>query len=243
MFLAGKGFQGGAIGMVMTTVQTYMSEILPPSLRGPLLAFFPTFTLLGQLIGAIVIYACLDLDKGYRLCFASQWPFSAVPLLVALLAPESPTYLIRAGQDEKAYKAQKRLDSKDIPTEHVLGLIRENIEREKLQTQAAYKDCFKPVNLRRTLIIILVNLLPQLFGLTLLAKASYFSQIVGMDPDLSLMVLVLGLVAGLIANFASIWILSRVGRRRLILCSMSALVVIWGSMGISGFWDGTATVW
>jgi MFS family permease len=60
-FLAGKGFQGGAIGMVLTTCQTYMSEVLPPKLRGPVLAFFPIFTLLGQLIGSVVIYVCLDL--------------------------------------------------------------------------------------------------------------------------------------------------------------------------------------
>ncbi len=97
VFLAGKGVQGGAIGMVLTTTQTYISEIVPPNLRGPMLAFFPIFTLLGQLIGAGVIYACLNLPNGYTICFATQWAFSGVPFILSYAVPESPTYLVRKG--------------------------------------------------------------------------------------------------------------------------------------------------
>ncbi|KND90699.1 hypothetical protein TOPH_04593 [Tolypocladium ophioglossoides CBS 100239] len=43
VFLTGKAVQSCAIGMIMTTTQTYMSGIEPPGLRGPLQAFFPVF--------------------------------------------------------------------------------------------------------------------------------------------------------------------------------------------------------
>ncbi|KAH0428445.1 maltose permease [Colletotrichum camelliae] len=243
IFLAGKGFQGGAIGMVMGTSSTHMSEILPPNLRGPLLAFFPIFTLLGQLIGAAVIFACLNLDNGYTICFASQWPFSVIPLLMAFIIPESPTYLIRRNQDEKAYKAQKRLDAPGMDPEKTLDAIRQNIEHERRQTNATYVDSFRGVNLRRTLIIMFANSLPNIFGLTLLSKSSYFVQVVGMKANLSVIVLILGLVCGLIANIASVWVLSKVGRRRLILSTLSVLTVVWTAMGISGCWSGPVTVW
>ncbi|KAF9877105.1 maltose permease [Colletotrichum karsti] len=243
IFLAGKGFQGGAIGMVMATSQTYMSEILPPNLRGPLLAFFPIFTLLGQLIGAAVIFACLNLSNGYTIAFASQWPFSAIPLLMAFIIPESPTYLIRRNQDERASKAQRRLDAPGMDPEKTLDVIRQNIEHERRQTDATYLASFRGTNLRRTLIIMFANSLPNIFGLTILSKSSYFVQVVGMKANLSIIVLILGIVCGLIANIASVWVLSKVGRRQLILSTLSLLTVIWTAVGISGCWSGPVTVW
>ncbi|KAK6212140.1 hypothetical protein QIS74_10094 [Colletotrichum tabaci] len=243
VFLAGKGFQGGAIGMVMTTSQTYMSEILPPNLRGPLLAFFPIFTLLGQLTGAAVIFACMNMENGYTICFASQWPFSALPLLMAFLIPESPTHLLRRNQDDKARKAQAKLGVPGADPEDTLEAIRRNIEHERRQTDANYVDSFRGVNLRRTLIIMFANSLPNMFGLTLLAKSSYFVQMVGMKANLSVIVLILGLVCGLIANIASIWVLSKVGRRRLIMTTLSLLTLVWTAMGIAGCFSGPVTVW
>lgn len=59
VFLAGKLFQGICIGILLCVVQTYMSEVLPVALRGPIIAFLPIFTLLGQLLGAIVVYVSL----------------------------------------------------------------------------------------------------------------------------------------------------------------------------------------
>ncbi|GKZ88581.1 hypothetical protein AnigIFM59636_009104 [Aspergillus niger] len=97
VFLTAKLVQGLAVHMITGTTQTYMFEILPPVLRGPMLAFFPIFILLGQLMGSVVVYKALDIagSRGYKNCFISQWPFSALPLVVAAVISESPTYLIR----------------------------------------------------------------------------------------------------------------------------------------------------
>jgi len=245
IFFAGKGFQGGAIGMVMATAQTYMSEILPPNLRGPLLAFFPIFTLLGQVLGALVIFACLKLENGYTIAFATQWPLSILPIVMAFIIPESPTYLIRKGDDTKALKSQIRLDGKDnlARSEATLNKIKINIEKEKTIAKATYQDSFRKGNLRRTLIVMFAAVIPQLFGLTLLAKASYFIQIVGMAANLSVIILILGIVCGLFANIASMWFLGRFDRRVLIMSGLSVAALLWGSMGIAGIWSGPVVVW
>jgi MFS family permease len=247
IFLAGKGFQGGAIGMVMATVQTHMSEILPPNLRGPVLAFFPIFTLLGQVVGAVVIYICMDLNNGYTISFATQWPFSALPLIMAFVVPESPAYLIRKDADEAAiYKAQRKLDGSamdEADTKLTLVRLRVHIEHEKKQAKATYRDSFRKGNLRRTLIVMFASIVPQLFGLTLLSKASYFIQIVGMKASLSVVILILGIVCGLLANIASIPVLARFGRRPLLMSGLSLAGLWWGTMGIAGIWSGDVTVW
>lgn len=242
VFLAGKAFQGLAIGIVTTTTQTYMSEVLPPSLRGPILAFFPMFTLLGQLIGAAVIFGCMEMPNGYAVCFASQWPFSIVPVIVAFFIPESPTYLVRKGKMAQALKSQQHLEPVGGDAQQTVDIIRGNIEHERRMTQATYIDCFKRANLRRTLIVMLAGALPQVFGLALLAKASYFAQVVGISANMSVVLLIVGIVCGLLANTASIWVLHHVGRRRLILCGLLGVSFLWLTMGISGIWDQQPTI-
>lgn len=77
------------------------------------MAFFPIFKLLGQLVGALVSFSVIDseLPSAYRLCFATQWPFSGLLSILAILLPESPTYLLRKGKEIAAKKAMFRLQS------------------------------------------------------------------------------------------------------------------------------------
>ena len=246
VFLAGKLFQGMCIGILLCVVQTYMSEVLPVVLRGPIIAFLPIFTLLGQLLGAIVVYVSLKHtgSEGYRICFASQWPFSAVPLVLSWVLPESPTWLLRRGRTDQALKAQLKLDTDNIDSRAVIDELHASIlaEEEEKGTYR-YSDCFRGIHLRRTLIVSFASALPQLFGLQLLANASYFMQIVGMGSTNSLIFLILGIGLGLIANIVSLWVLNGFGRRLLCLLTLATAMVLWLAMGVAGCFEGIVTIW
>lgn len=246
VFFAGKLFQGLCIGMLLCVVQTYMSEVLPVLLRGPIIAFLPIFTLLGQLIGSVVVYTSLKHhgSESYRICFASQWPFSAVPFVLAAVLPESPTWLLRQGRTDKALEMQKKLDTGAMNSEAIIEELRMSILAEQEERLSfRYADCFKGVNTRRTLIVAFASALPQLFGLQLLANASYFMQIVGMGSTNSLIFLILGIGLGLIANVVSLWVLNKFGRRFLILLTLEVAMVLWLAMGIAGCFTGVVTIW
>lgn len=232
-FMMGKLLQGTSIGGLMSATQTYMSEILPPVLRGSGMALFPAITLLGQLTGAAVIYGSLNRSNGYALVFGSQWPFSAVPILVAFLIPESPTWYVRKRFMEKAHKAQARLDPPGVDTSVIVAKILATIEHEELSAKSTFIECFHKRNFRRTFIVMWANTLTNVFGLQLLAKASYFLQLVGMKANLSIIFLIMGIVLGLVANLISIWVMSRFGRRPCVLSTMSIAVLLWLSMGIA----------
>ncbi|KAJ4363590.1 hypothetical protein N0V83_009886 [Neocucurbitaria cava] len=233
-FLVGKFVQGGAVGAVTVACQTYMSEILPPVLRGSGMAFFPAFTLLGQLTGALVIFGSLNRDKGYSVAFASQWPFSFVPVVVAWLIPESPTWFVRKRMLDRAYTAQARLDPPGVNTKVVVAKILLDIEHEEQVNKATtFIECFRRRNFRRTAIVIWANVLPAVFGLSLLSKASYFLQLINMKPGTSIIFLILGIVLGLIANVISIWVMARVGRRPLVVITLLIASSLWASMGIA----------
>lgn len=77
-FWGGKLLEGIAVGVIMASTQTYLSEIVPARLRGPVFALFPALTLVGQLIAAVVVLAQLNTNgkTSYRIALASEWPFS-----------------------------------------------------------------------------------------------------------------------------------------------------------------------
>ncbi|KAH6625883.1 general substrate transporter [Boeremia exigua] len=241
-FLMGKFLQGASVGAVMAACQTYMSEILPPALRGSGMAFFPVFTLLGQLTGALVIFGALDANNGYAIAFGSQWPFSFVPILVAFLIPESPTWLVRKRQMDKAHAAQARLDPPGVNTKTIIDKLLADIEHEEQSAKVTYAECFHKRNFRRTFIVMWANSLTAVFGLSLLAKASYFLQLVNMKASISIIFLILGIVLGLIANCISVWVVARVGRRPLVVYSLLVISLFWLSMGIANCFTVTPAV-
>jgi MFS family permease len=246
VFFVAKFVQGYAVNMLMCTAQTYMSEILSPTLRGPILTFFPLFTLVGQLVGSIVVFTSLKEKgpSGYSKCFISEWPFSALPLLVSILLPESPTWLIRKNRIDAARKAQRRLDSRDVDLEVNLDQLRAFIEDEEAHNHpASYLECFRGNNRRRTMIVLYANLIPQFFGLTLLAKSSYFLQIIGMGATNSLLIVEVAIASGLVANTVGMWTLSRFNRVPLLMSGIAVATIQWTGMGILGCVQGVVTIW
>lgn len=247
VLLVGKTVLGFALGIMLATTQTYMSEVTPPTIRGPILGLVPTGILLGQLTGAIVIWSRSSDESAnsYLISIASQWPFSAVPFFVAFILPESPTWFVRRGLNDAALHSLQKLYKDEDEAHKALDQLVALIQAESTTQQGTvtYLDCFKGTNCRRTGIVIFASLIPIIFGLPLLAQASYFIQIVGMEAGLSLVVLILGIALGFIGNGIGLWVMSKIGRRPLVLTSFGISTVLWLGMGIAGIWSGTFTIW
>lgn len=246
VFLVGRAFQGWGVGGAIAGAQTYISETLPTNLRGSAMALCPIFMLFGELIGAGVIFACehIDASSAYLTPFGTQWITTVLPFILAILLPESPSYLLRTEQHDKAHRAMKSLHTATIDVAVLLEEIHLSIIHEKQESsELSYIECFKGTNRRRTTIVAFSFMMPSLFGVPLLASTSYFMQVVGMSSRLSIAVLILGIVLGLCGNAVGIWLLSRVGQHRLMLVTLAVATVIWLSMGIAGCWSGSIVIW
>ncbi|CAG7941305.1 unnamed protein product [Penicillium salamii] len=245
-FLVGRTVQGWGVGGAMAGAQTYLSETVPTCLRGSAMGLSPTFMLLGELIGAAVIYACEKKTSAasYLIPFGTQWITTVLPFVLVCCLPESPSYLLRRGRYDAAHRALAWLHTDKINVSELLDQMHLSLmHEESLSRELAYVDCFKGVNRRRTMIVAFSFVVPSFFGVPLLASASYFMQVVGMDSSLSIIVLILGIVLGLIANGVGIWLMSRFGRRSLMLSTLAVTTFIWLSMGIAGCWTGNIVIW
>lgn len=244
LFAVAKLVQGNGIGQVIVAVQTYVSEVCPPRLRGPAMSLIPLTTLLGQLIGAAVIAAEAGNDTkwAYIIPLASQLAFMIPPIVTAIVIPESPVYLLTKQRRASAEKALMRLNPQGTDVKALADKMEDALC--SLNTaKPSPLDCFKGKERKRTLIILLSYTSPQLWGITLLANASYFMQTVGMPEKPSLLLLVLGIILGMVGNGVSIWSLSKFGRRPLILIGFGTAGLVWIGMGVANCFESEITIW
>ncbi|QDS72055.1 hypothetical protein FKW77_002654 [Venturia effusa] len=249
IFLLGKLIEGACTGMVACTTQTYASEIVPHVLHGAVFATFPAFILLGQLVAAGVLASQLQMEtpRGYLTAIAVQWVFSLIVIALTMILPESPTWLVRQNRMESALASEQRLQKATIDCTQLINDIAATLEQEKLDTlhqrPATLFECFQGRNRWRTLIVIFGNILPQLFGLTLLGNASYFLQLLGLDAHRSISLLQVGIAIGLVANLIGIWTIGKFNSTMLMFSTLAASGILFLGISIAGFWYGVVPLW
>jgi MFS family permease len=249
-YWAAKFTQGIAVGVLMASTQTYLSEVVPARLRGPIMALFPAFQLLGQLIAAVVILArgSVKGPMSYRIAIASEFPLSVIPLVLAVILPESPVWLLRKGKLAAAQNSFRRLHGATVAAAHqdLFEEMNRAISEEKWASNdrgASYIECFRGTNLRRTMIVVFSNGMSEIMGFNVLGSVSYFLQLLGLGDMPSLIVAVIGIILGLSANVGSFWTLLKFGRRPLILYTLGPTGILWASLGIAGCFNGIAVAW
>ncbi|CAI4217666.1 unnamed protein product [Parascedosporium putredinis] len=88
--------------------------------------------------------------------FVAQFAFSAASFIGSLFMPESPTWLLSVGQDDKAARSLKRLGYADADIPMKTAQIRKTLEQSRQETEGStYLELFRGSNARRTVISIM----------------------------------------------------------------------------------------
>lgn len=147
-------------GVFATTGPAYAAEVAPLALRGYLTAYINLCWCIGQFIASGVLKGLVSnpTEWGYKIPFAVQWVWPVPLLIAALLAPESPWYLVRTGQLESAKKSLIRLSQPEHNVDYdaniALMVHTDKLEKEE-RAGTTYWDCFRGTNRRRTEIAIM----------------------------------------------------------------------------------------
>ncbi|TDZ19341.1 MFS transporter fmqE [Colletotrichum orbiculare MAFF 240422] len=246
LFLFAKIVIGAGCGVLMSACQTYISEIAPRNLRGVLLGFYAFNVSLGHLMAIAIVFnqvSSVSADS-YRIPFGTQWAFGGMAVIAAALIPESPVWLVSRDHIEKAEKSVQRLGTAGGSS--MLQRIQATLAHEdddRTLGPPTYRECFQGVNLRRTRIIVFLNLLQQFVGMALLTNGAYFLIMAGMSARYSLMVNLIGVVSNMVANAISWYTVPRFGRRRMILISIVLDFGAWAGMGVAGCFSTPGANW
>ncbi|KAH7240430.1 general substrate transporter [Fusarium solani] len=173
LFLAGRFFAGFGVGLISATIPLYQSETAPKWIRGAIVGSYQWAITIGLLLAAVVnnVTSNRDDSGSYRIPIALQLAWSLILFGGLLFLPETPRFLVKKSQMDKAAKALSRLrrlpaDSPEIT--HELNEVVANHEFAMSLGQSSYLQCFKPPMLKRQLTGMGVQTLQQLTGINLI---------------------------------------------------------------------------
>ncbi|KAH8688970.1 general substrate transporter [Talaromyces proteolyticus] len=233
MLLAAQILCGIPWGIFQTLAATYAADIMPVTLRAPILANINMFWWVGQLIALAVLRGFIGNSTrwSYRVPFALQWAFALTILSGIIFAPESPWWLIQHEKPEKARESILRLtkwNKDNIRVNETIAMMKHTNEMEKYMSNGrkSYLKCFTGTDLRRTEIACLVWLSQAFSGGGLTAYVAYFNEQVGLSVP-NAFNLAMGMSSlGILGCIISWFLLPSIGRRRLYVSGLLATFII-----------------
>jgi MFS transporter, SP family, general alpha glucoside:H+ symporter len=234
-------------GVFATSGPAYAAEVTPLALRGYLTAYVNLCWCIGQFISAGVLKGLVNRedDWSWRIPLAVQWIWPPLLFVAALLAPESPWYLVHRGRLESAKKSLMRLSEPEHNVDYdatiALMVHTDAVEREE-RAGITYWDAFRGTNARRTEIACMAFLSQITDGGALCYSASFFFEQTGISADASYAIALAGTGIAFLGTCISWLYLSRWGRRKIWLYGFYALVVILFTIAILGCVEQTVPV-
>lgn len=242
---------GVVLGAYPVIAPTYISEVTPVVFRGIAAAFVNLSFVIGQLIASGVLAGCQTREDrwAYDIPFATQFVFPVFILALLPFCPESPWWLARRGEFEKAERSLNRLTHESVDTKALLAHIRLTTTLEDMETETStFLDCFKNTDLRRTVIAIMVYAIqPLVANFLVIGYAVYFFELAGLATSDAFNLGVGLLGVGFVGTCLSWSLISRFGRRPIYnygLCILTVLVLLVGVLDVApGYTSNSNIVW
>ena len=229
--LVGRTVVGIGIGLASTTVPVYISEVAPPKARGWQVSLF-------QLAITVGILAAYMVDYAFAPSGAWRWMLglAAVPGLILglgmLYLPESPRWLAKHGQADKALRILSRIrGNSDVTAEF------KEIQSTLAQSsqQGRWIDLLRPAIRPALLVGIGLAVFQQITGInTVIYYAPTILQSAGISSASGAILATAGIgVVNVLMTLVSMWLVDRVGRRPLLLIGIAGIVITLGVLGFA----------
>lgn len=203
------------VGMELAVVPVYQSEIVPAPARGLIVGTYQLSIGLGGLIINSVCRGTSTLpdDRSWRIPLGLFYIIPSIILSLIWFVPESPRWLLLHGREEEARDNLHKLRAGKFSEEAIETEFKElKYGLEVEQERGRYIELLQGGNLKRTVLVIMMNVFQQATGQAFSSQygAIFISSLGTVNPfNMSLISAAIGLVA---LGFVLL-INDRVGRR------------------------------
>lgn len=236
-------YLGLAIGVSSFSVPLYISEISPTKIRGTLVSMFQLLITVGILAAYLSDTALADNNnpESWR---PMLWVgvFPAIILFVGMFfLPETPRWLMSKGREAESRRILEKIEFPEF-IEQSLSDMKNQIALDK--DQAGWKEIFKPW-LRNALIIAMgIMFFQQFVGInTVIYYSPKIFLAAGFEgAEAAIAASVIVGVVNVVFTILSLFIIDRLGRRKLYFIGVAGISVALISMGL-GFMIEGASKW
>ncbi len=227
---------GVGIGITSTLSPLYNAEIAPAKYRGRLVALNQFAIVSGIFLTYFVNSGIAGYgDDAWDISTAWRWMFGvgAIPgivyMLLLLLVPESPRWLIKQGRAEEALPILLRIHGEEAAKKEVLE-IKESFREER----TPFRELFKP-GLRFALFVgVGIAVLQQITGINaILYYAPEILKETGAGTNAALVQTILVGFINFVFTILSIWLIDKAGRKALLLIGTSAMTISLALIGLA----------
>jgi SP family galactose:H+ symporter-like MFS transporter len=231
VLIVGRIIVGIAIGMASFIAPLYISEMSPPKIRGSLVSFNQLFITIGIVLSYLVDYAFTPIN-GWRYMLG----LAAIPALILLIAmifmPKSPRWLVNNGTIDKARSTLIEIRRTNNINDE-LNEISTSLEKQK----GGRKELFSPLIKPALIVGVSLAIFQQVTGInTVIYYAPTIFEFAGFQSAAAAIfaTLLVGIV-NVIFTLVAIFLLDRVGRRKLLLLGLTGMSGMLIMLGIVFF--------
>ena len=247
VFLMWRILGGVAIGLASNLSPMYIAEVAPASIRGRLVSLNQLTIVIGILAAQIVnwliaqpvppgataaqILQSWNGQTGWRWMFGVTAIPSIVFLIAMFIAPESPRWLAKNGQFDRARDVLARIAGQAVANQE-LKEIQETLGKEV--GRGRLPDLFEPSIRRIVALGIFLAVFQQWCGINVVFNYAQeiFAAAGYQVSDILFNIVITGLI-NFVFTFVAIYTVDRLGRRPLMIAGAAGLAIIYFSLGIS----------
>lgn len=237
MLVFARFFLGIAIGVSSFSVPLYIAEISPTRTRGTLVSMFQLLITIGIMVSYMSdsAFAVPDGHPDYNSCWRSMFYVGVIPALIMftgmIFLPETPRWLISKGHEAKCREVLQKVEDPGL-VEEVIAKMKADIAADKAN-KVKWNEVFKKW-LRVPLIIAVGIMFVQQF--TGINTIIYYSPKIFLmsgfaDAQAAVWASVSVGVVNVGFTILSLFMIDKLGRRKLYFIGVTGLVVSLIAMG------------
>ena len=234
---------GLGVGAASMTSPMYIAEIAPARIRGRMVSLNQFAIIFGMLVVYFVNYFIAgsgdeswNTETGWRWMFGSESIPAVFLLLLTFIIPESPRWLTKQGERDKATKILSHVDGNEYAQQE-MRQIEDTLNHEG----SSIRQLFQPGMKILLVIGIVLAVLQQVTGINvfLYFGSEIFEKLGGENIDAALLQQVVVGAVNLIFTVVAIWTVDKLGRKPLMIIGSFGMGVSLFAMGLAGMYQAT----